>query len=113
MIRLWQVKRWLSRLLVRLGIKKQGMMVPGAFKELFKPGLKKEFELAYEAKQMIVGFDPTGHPVQSDFMCGNCSLMSSDMNEIIDHDCPGPPPKPEHNESDYCPECGRDYKGDL
>ncbi len=48
MIRLWQVKRWLSRLLVRLGIKKQGVMVPGAFEKLFKSGLRKDFEAAYK-----------------------------------------------------------------
>ena len=110
MIRLWQVKRWLSRLLVRLGIRKQGVMVPGAFTKLFKPGLQKEFESAYQAKQIIVGFDPAAQPNRSGFMCGNCSLMSTDINEIIDHKCPGPSPKPEYDEPNFCPECGRDYE---
>ena len=53
MIQLWQVKMWLRELLIRLRIKKRGRMVPGAFEELFKPGLKKEFELAYRAESLM------------------------------------------------------------
>ena len=108
MIRLWQVKRGLSRLLVRLGIRKQGVMVPSAFPELFKPDLQEGFKMAYDEATIKVGPDLG----QGSFMCGNCSLVSSDLSEILDHDCPGPPPRPVNDEPDFCPECGRAYEDD-
>ena len=98
-------ENWFYRLLIRLRIRKpRRTMVPGVYPKLFESGLQKEFEAAYS-----IGFI-SSKPDQGAFMCGNCSLISSDMNEIIDHECPGPPPKPEHDEPDYCPECGREYE---
>ena len=53
MIQLWQIRGMFRRLLIRLGLKKRGRMVPGAFEELFKPGLRKEFEQAYSASCLL------------------------------------------------------------
>lgn len=84
--------------------------IPGAFPELLKPGLQKDFEAAYQAGQITAGFDFGSAPDQGGFMCGDCSLISADMNEIIDHQCPSPPPLPVNVEPDFCPECGRKYE---
>ena len=44
-------RNWFYRLLVRLRLRKPcRTALPGAFGKLFKPGLKKEFELAYRAE---------------------------------------------------------------
>ena len=98
---------WFDRLLVRLKLREpRKTFVPGNYPELFKPGLRKEFEAAYS-----VGFI-NSKPDQGAFLCGNCSLVSSDMNEILDHECPGPQALPQPSLPDFCPECGRAYEDD-
>ena len=46
-------ENWFFRLLIRLKLRKpRRVMVPGAFPKLFKPGLKRSFELAYKAEYL-------------------------------------------------------------
>lgn len=44
------------------------------------------------------------------YMCGTCFLSSANVKEIVEHECPGPPPRPADDDHDSCPECGREYE---
>ena len=71
------------------------------------PVLSHEGVAIPRASQVTVGIDLAIGPDHTVVMCGVCYLTSASVKEIVDHDCPGPPPKPAEPEEDVCSECGR------